>query len=237
MSIEEVYRLLIEAYGPQGWWPLVRRRGGEPEYFTPVTSENRRFEVAAGSVLTQNTAWRNASRAVSALSGAGLLDPERIARADAGKVARLVRPAGYYNQKAGRLIGLGRFFAGGLFRGRDSLLSLEGIGPETADSIMLYAYGEPFFVVDAYTRRIFGRLSLLEEKMAYESVRELFERALGPDPALYGEYHALIVEHGKRFCGRSPVCDGCPLERICPAAGKGQQDGLRRRRGERNPAY
>ena len=218
MSIEKVYRLLAEAYGPRGWWPLVRRRGGKPEYFTPVTSERQRFEVAAGAVLTQNTAWRNASLAVSALSGAGLLDPRAMARAPAGEVARLIRPAGYYNQKARRLVGLGGFFAEGRFEGRDSLLSLEGIGPETADSIMLYAYGEPFFVVDAYTRRIFGRLGLLEGFTAYEGIRERFEGVLGPDAALYGEYHALIVELGKRCCRKAPLCEGCPLNDICPSA-------------------
>ncbi len=216
MKIEEVYRRLLDAYGRQGWWPLVRSRGGMPEYFTPVEREDQRFEVAAGAVLTQNTAWRNAAKAVSALSGAGLLSPEAAAAAPVDEIARLVRPAGYYNQKAERLAEVGSFFARGGFTGRESLLDIGGVGPETADSIMLYGFEKPFFVVDAYTRRIFERLGLLEAGMAYDTVRSRFESSLETDVSIFKEYHALIVEHGKRFCGKAPRCDGCPLKG-CPA--------------------
>ena len=215
--IGEVYDILLAAYGGQGWWPVTRRKGGEPEYRGGPRDAAERFEVAVGAVLTQNTAWRNAALAVTALSSAGLMDPSRLASAPAGKVAALIRPSGYYNQKSRRLGILARYFAGlhGAAPTREGLLALEGVGPETADSIMLYAFDQPFFVVDAYTKRLLSRLGVIRGTEGYDRIRGLFEEALGEKPKMYNEYHALVVEHCKRRCMRTPECGGCPLARRC----------------------
>ncbi len=207
--LNHIYHLLYRAYGPQGWWP------GE----TP-------FEVMVGAVLTQATAWRNVERAIASLKGAGALTPEAIASLPEGELAALVRSAGFYRQKARRLRSLAEAVLrrGGVeaflslppARLREELLSLKGIGPETADSIILYAAGYPTFVVDAYTRRILGRLGILPEGAPYEEIKRLFEGALEPDPELYGEYHALLVRHAKEHCRARPRCGGCPLAHLCP---------------------
>lgn len=178
-----------------------------------------------GAVLTQNTAWRNVERAIANLKAAEMLDAAAIA----SRVAELVRPSGYFNVKAARLQSFCRWFLahGGLARLRRwstqrlraALLDVHGIGPETADDILLYAFGRPVFVIDAYTRRIFGRLGLVSEEATYEELRAGFERALGPDLRLYDEYHALIVAHGKDICRPKPHCALCCLHARCPAAG------------------
>jgi endonuclease-3 related protein len=209
-KLEDIYRRLYRAYGPQHWWP------GE----TP-------FEVMVGAVLTQATAWRNVERAIASLKRAGALTPEGIASLSEGELAALVRSAGFYRQKARRLRSLAEAVLrrGGVEaflslppdRLREELLSLNGIGPETADSIILYAAGYPTFVVDAYTRRILHRLGILAvEDAPYEEVKRLFEESLPPDPDLYGEYHALLVRHAKEHCRARPRCEGCPLAPLCP---------------------
>lgn len=214
--IREVFRVLLHEYGPRGWWPVTRRRGGRPEYRGGPRTSRQRFEVAVGAVLTQNTAWANAALAITALSREGLLAPAALAAAGRDRIAGLIRPSGYFNQKARRLQELAAWFERGPVPDRGALLALRGIGPETADSILLYGFGLPFFVVDAYTRRIFSRLGLIRGTEPYERVRELFEGHLEADPALYNEYHALIVEHAKRRCGvRRPSCGGCPLGTMC----------------------
>lgn len=211
----EIYQRLLSAYGPQGWWP------GES-----------RFEVIVGAILTQATAWRNVERAIERLKAAGALSPEKLARLSEEELAELIRPAGFFRQKTRRLRALLRLIrqhgdvegllslpAGEL---RRKLLALPGIGPETADSILLYAAGYPVFVVDAYTKRILHRLGLLpDEKVGYEEVQELFEKELPRDPKLYGEYHALLVRHAKDHCRARPRCPGCPLAPVCKSF-KGQ---------------
>ncbi|MDD3643496.1 MAG: endonuclease [Candidatus Krumholzibacteria bacterium] len=214
-SIRDIYRDLFSAYGPRGWWPLTRRRGARPEYRGGPRNRRQRFEVAAGAVLTQNTTWSNAARAVTALSCEGLLDPAAMAAAPRERIAALIRPSGYYNQKARRLQALAAWFEEGAVPDRGGLLRLHGIGPETADSILLYGFNMPFFVVDAYTRRVFSRLGLLGGEEPYERIRALFESSLEADPAVFNEYHALIVEHAKRRCARRPICEGCPLRERC----------------------
>ncbi|KUK27326.1 MAG: HhH-GPD family protein [Acetothermia bacterium 64_32] len=213
----EIYQRLLSAYGPQGWWP------GES-----------RFEVMVGAILTQATAWRNVERAIERLKAAGALSPEKLASLSEEELAELVRPAGFFRQKTRRLRALLRLIrqhgdvegllslpAGEL---RRKLLALPGIGPETADSILLYAAGYPVFVVDAYTKRILHRLGLLpDEKAGYEEVQELFEKELPRDPKLYGEYHALLVRHAKDHCRTRPRCPGCPLAPVCKSF-KGQGD-------------
>jgi endonuclease-3 related protein len=202
------YDAMLGRLGPSGWWP-----GESP------------FEVAVGAVLTQNTAWTNAARAIANLRAAGVLAPEALHRLPAERLAELIRPAGYYRLKAARLGSLLDFlkqeadfdFPGMARQGLDSLrpklLEVKGIGPETADSILLYALGLPTFVVDAYTLRLVVRHGLLPEDTGYHELRDFFMDALDSDPGLFNEYHALIVRTGKEWClKKAAKCAGCPLE-------------------------
>lgn len=208
--LKEMYKRMYEALGPQGWWP------GE----TP-------FEVCVGAILTQNTNWQNVERAINNLKKKGLLSPQALYELPEGILAELIRPAGYYRVKARRLKNFIRFlvedfegdlaklFALPLEEARQALLKVSGIGPETADSILLYAGEKPTFVIDAYTRRILLRHGLATEDMGYEDLREMFMRHLPEDPALYNEYHALLVAVGKNFCRpQNPRCEDCPLKNI-----------------------
>ena len=207
----EVYLRLHAAYGPQRWWP------GE----TP-------FEVIVGAILTQSAAWTNVEKAIANLKVAGVLSPAGLARLDGAELARMVYPAGYFNAKARKLKAfvdmlrdrfggnLERMLAAPAAELRPLLLSTHGIGPETADAILLYAAGRPVFVIDAYTRRLFSRLGIAPERDTYGAWRALFEANLEPDASLFNEYHALIVRHGKERCRRLPICDGCPLLAVCP---------------------
>ena len=216
-AIRKVYDLLLSEYGRQGWWPVTRRKGGEPEYLGGPRDRRERFEVAVGAVLTQNTSWKNAAKAVSALSASEMIDPARLSKASHDRLARLIRSSGYYNQKARRLGILARYFleAGDGPPDRESLLALEGIGPETADSILLYAFSRTFFVVDAYTNRLFSRLGVIRGNESYDRIRGLFEGSLERTPEIYNEYHALVVVQCKRVCRRMPVCSECPISTLC----------------------
>lgn len=215
-DLRDIYDRLLAAFGPQHWWP------GE----TPL-------EICVGAVLTQNTAWVNVEKAIANLKAAGLLDGEResiarmLAMPDAD-LAALIRPSGYFNLKARRLKGFLRFVmdeTGGdlsalwkepLESLRFRLLEVYGVGPETADSILLYAGGMPTFVVDAYTIRIMTRLGVAHEGVTYHAMKELFETMLPTDVALYNEYHALLVKLGKDVCRpRGPRCGGCALGANC----------------------
>ena len=202
-----MYRALFKAYGPQHWWP-----GESP------------FEVIVGAVLTQNTAWINVEKAISNLKRERLLSPARLRHVAPRRLAQLIRPSGYFNIKADRLAHLMAFltgrYGGNLARMlrddpgelRKGLLLVNGIGPETADSIILYAAGKPVFVVDAYTKRIFSRHGLVTEGARYDDVQQLFMGSLPGDAGLFNEYHALLVMVGKRHCKKSaPLCTGCPL--------------------------
>lgn len=184
-----------------------------------------------GAILTQNTAWSNVERALSALRREKLLSPTAIERVPFSRLARLIRSSGYFRQKARKLKefvlflrdqhqgSLDKLFATPTSDLREQLLSVHGIGPETADSILLYAGRHPVFVVDAYTRRIFERHHLLHGKESYEDIRTLFEGSLPPDSSLFNEYHALIVHTGKHFCQkRQPLCERCPLKPFLPSS-------------------
>lgn len=203
----EAYTLLFEHFGAQGWWP------GETA-----------FEIVVGAILTQNTNWGNVRKAIVNLKDAGILDFNSLLELPAETLAEYIRPSGYYNIKARRLknlLGMIRDNYGGSLdglladqtaRARENLLSVQGIGPETADSILLYAGGHPVFVVDAYTHRIFSRHGLVDVESDYHRLQEVFEDRLPRDVALYNEFHALIVMTGKHFCKKtSPLCDRCPL--------------------------
>jgi len=221
----EIYAALRRAYGPQRWWPVTPPGGVRPEYTGGPRNARQRFEVAAGAILTQNTAWMNAARAIESLSRAGAMSPKAIRSIPEPLLARTIRPAGYYNQKAKRLKVLAAFFLSRRRRTRETLLALEGVGPETADSIMLYAFNAPLFVVDAYTRRLFGRLGLIDAGSPYEEIRGDFERNLSRRPALYREYHALIVAHAKNVCKKTPQCENCLLKNRCVWYFTGGKDG------------
>ncbi len=209
-ALIRIYRQLFECYGPQHWWP-----GDSP------------FEIMLGAVLTQNTAWANVERAIANLKAAGLLDLSAIHQARPDELAVHIRPAGYFNIKARRLLSLCDFLSEseGLEQLTDKalrirLLAVHGIGPETADDILLYAFNRPVFVIDAYTRRLFSRLGLVQADAGYETLRSDFEQALGENAELYNEYHALIVRHAKEICRTKPLCDGCCLQSLCEDRGK-----------------
>lgn len=209
--LQEIYHRLANDYGPQYWWPAK----------SP-------FEVVVGAVLTQNTAWTNVERAIAALDRAGALTPAGLRGLERSVLETLIRPAGFFRQKAERLQAfvdylqcrydgsLAKCLSGEIAGLREELLLQPGIGPETADSILLYAGGHPTFVVDAYTRRLFHRLGVLRGDESYAAVRTHFMAGLPANPALFNEYHALIVVHCKRRCRKArPLCAACPLLPLC----------------------
>jgi endonuclease-3 related protein len=201
-----VYQRLLEAYGTQTWWPA-----------------DSSFEVMLGAVLTQNTAWANVEKAISNLKGSNSLTLENILALSDEALAQLIRPSGYFNIKARRLKNLCLWIAenGGesklaeLDTGtlRSSLLRVNGVGPETADDILLYAFARPVFVIDTYTRRLFTSLCLIQGSEPYEDLRQNFETELEPDAGLFNQYHALIVRHAKEKCQQTADCRHCGVER------------------------
>jgi len=208
-TLNEIYQLLFERFGPQHWWP------GDTQ-----------FEIIVGAILTQNTNWTNVEKAIANLNSANLMSPGKLYHLDLPQLAELIRPAGYYNIKAKRL----KSFLNWLFenyngrlsnlqgldtqRLRAELLGIKGIGRETADSILLYAFDRPIFVVDAYTARVAIRHGLIEPGADYEQLREVFQSNLLEDVQLFNEYHALLVKVGKEFCRPKARCPGCPLEKL-----------------------
>jgi len=205
----KIYRLLFEAYGPQHWWP-----GESP------------FEVMVGAILTQNTSWKNVEKAICRLKEKGVLHPEGILRLKESELASLIRSSGYFRIKAKRLKAFVNFMSeefGGkiekmrripLKEMRAKLLSVKGIGPETADSILLYGLEKPIFVIDAYTKRVLVNHGMISEKASYEELQDLFMKNLRSDVEVFNEYHALLVHIGKWVCKKAPKCDICPLKEI-----------------------
>ncbi len=212
-SLHWLNERLQEHFGPQHWWPAE----------TP-------FEVMVGAILTQNTAWSNVEKAISNLRQANALSVDAIASAAPATLAEWIRPSGYFNIKAERLQAFCRWYhLQGEFEGlktlntaqlRIALLSVHGVGPETADDMLLYAFERPVFVIDAYTRRLFSRLCLIEGDERYDEIRTMVEESFGRGRAsikLFNELHALIVAHAKDYCRKKPQCSGCPLSRRCPS--------------------
>ena len=207
---------LFQHYGfpanwPEGDWP----RSGA---FQPPE-----FEIVVGALLTQNTRWRNVEKALLRLVGSGLVSAAAVAATPLEQLQHRIKGCGYYRQKARRLQGISGFicnFSGNFYRkiDRRSLLALEGIGPETADAILLYACNRPHFVVDAYTRRIFTRYGTLAAEVGYAEMQQFFHRRLPPQVDLYKGFHALIVEHGKQTCRSRPRCEACVLRTGCRGA-------------------
>lgn len=208
-KLMHIYQLLWRRYGPQHWWP-----------------GQSRLEVIVGAILTQNTNWSNVEKAIGNLKAAMCLSEERLHNMDTSRLAELIRPAGYYNVKARRL----KNFLDWLFVNfngqleklenldtevlRSELLSIKGIGPETADSILLYAFGKNVFVIDAYTWRVVSRHGVIQADADYEQLRQLFESNLPDDNQLFNEYHALLVRVGKEYCRPKAKCQRCPLEKL-----------------------
>ncbi len=215
--LKKIYQKLFSFFGPQHWWPAKTK-----------------FEVIVGAMLVQNTNWVNTARAIKNLRDQKLLSIKKLKDIDINRLSSIIRPAGYFRLKAKRLKNFINFlfdeFDGSLGKMareddqvlRKKLLSINGVGPETADSILLYAFQKPFFVVDAYTRRIFSRHGLVESKANYDEIQNIFMKALKANSYFYNEYHALLVRLAKDFCRTKPQCSICPLCQIKPIFKKGE---------------
>jgi len=209
IQLQALFQQLFTAYGPRHWWPAD----------TP-------FEMMVGAILTQNTAWTNVERAISALKVEGWLTAATLRDAPLNRLEQAVRPAGYFRQKSIRLQGFARFY---LEQGeanamrqvplpemRERLLAVNGVGPETADSMLLYALNQPIFVIDAYTKRLLSRLGKVEGNIGYHALQAYCQQHLPKQTTLFQEFHALIVEHAKQHCRAKPICSSCPLANQCP---------------------
>jgi endonuclease III related protein len=212
-----LYDVLLHAYGPQSWWP----------------GRENPFEVVVGAILTQRTTWTNASKAIDVLRQAGALTPEAVRGIGRVDLEELIRPAGFYRAKAATLKafcewveragGLSQFLSMSTLALRSALLSIRGIGDETADAILVYAAGKPSFVVDAYTRRALERLGWISGSESYAEIQAAFTAALPRDVAVYAELHALIIHHGKTHCRSRPHCESCPLMEACSFADRWEE--------------
>ncbi len=210
-NLLDIYYQLLESYGPQGWWPLQRKINGQlqnwyhPGDYSFPHNRDEVFEICIGAILTQNTNWNNVVRALDNLFSQNKLTANAILKTPAEEIAQLIRPAGYYNQKSRYLKNFAIFFSqlADNIPTRKQLLSITGIGKETADSMLLYAWKQPHFVVDAYTRRIFGDMGFFSPKAKYDDIKQTFESALPRDLIIYQEYHALIVRHAKQLRQKS----------------------------------
>jgi len=207
--ISRIYTLLLESYGPQGWWPAE----------TP-------FEVVIGAILAQNTSWANTKRAIEQLKSNNLLFPEALNNINLEDLAEIVKSSGYYNQKAKKIKNFIEFFKSYNFKFeemskqsanflREQLLNINGIGEETADCILLYALDKPVFVIDTYTKRIFSRLGFTNEKIKYSELQKIITDNLEKDAALFNEYHALIDYLAHFICKKKPECERCVLQEDC----------------------
>lgn len=207
-DLQQLFFWLRDSYGHQPWWPAETR-----------------FEILVGAVLVQNTAWANVERAIAGLRQQALLSAQAIVQIDYAHLEKVIRPSGYFRIKAERLKALCRWFlSAGEFDSlaqlstgelRESLLAVKGVGPETADAILLYAFDRPVFVIDAYTRRLLNRLGWLASTPDYDSLRAVFELTLPADATMFAQYHALIVEHAKALCRARPRCAECSLQKHC----------------------
>lgn len=246
VSASKIYSLLLNHFGSQGWWPTAPQGKSKPVYHpkpkVKKLTESEQFEVCVGAILTQNTAWSNVEKALIELYRHRLMSPQKILKIPSPKLQQLIHSSGYFRQKTKKL----KFFCNYLIKNysgkvsqmlkkpatvlREELLGLYGMGPETVDSILLYAGGKPVFVVDAYTRRIGNRVGLFRTE-DYSEIQHFFHRSLKPSAkmsflpkqesshssvaSIYNDYHALLVALGKNFCRKNPLCEKCPLKKSC----------------------
>ena len=223
--IPKIYHLLLNYFKPQHWWPVTEKGKLHPTYSGGPKNESQQLEVIFGAILTQNTNWKNVEKAIAELNKNNLVDINKIIEIEHKKLAEIIKSSGYNNQKAKKLKNFCNFlikkyngklsllFNESIKDLRKQLLSINGIGPETADSITLYAAKKPIFVIDAYTKRVFNRIGFKEE--AYDKLQALFMKNLPNNEKLFNEYHALIVELGKSICKKHPLCNKCPVSQHC----------------------
>ncbi len=228
-KLQSIYNILLKNYSSQHWWPTTSEGELTPKYQDGPTNEKQRLEIIFGALLTQNTSWKNVEKALICLNKNKLIDINRILDHPHEKLVECIRSSGYHNQKAERLKILAKFLKAtplailqklDVKTLREVLLKIKGIGPETADSIILYAFNKPIFVIDTYTKRIMSRIGLCEKDVNYDELQKLFMDNLSSanpetDVKLFNEYHALLVEHAKRYCATNPRCDVCILNDLC----------------------
>jgi len=215
-NLKNIYSLLLKQYGCQKWWPTTLENELHPTYHSRKLNDRMRFEICVGAILTQNTSWRNVEKAIFELNKRKLLDVEKLLKIRKNKLAKIIKSAGYYNQKAERLKILAEFFKNNSFDSlrkkkidelREIFLNIKGIGPETCDSIILYALEKPIFVIDAYTRRMCTYLKICCEDASYDELQDIFMKNLKPNAKIFNEFHALIVEHAKHCYSKKPYKD------------------------------
>ena len=223
--LKSIYNKLYSHFVPQHWWP-VTKSGVVPRYHENIKhNKKHKLEICFGAILTQNTNWKNVEKAIVQLNKNKLIDIRKIIEIDNKKLAKIIKSSGYHNQKAIKLknlcsfleknynSNLKKFFNKDIEALRNELLTINGIGPETADSMILYAAKKPIFVVDAYTKRIMNRIGFKEG--TYDDLQNLFMDNLEENEKLFNEYHALLVELGKNICKKKPLCDKCPINEKC----------------------
>jgi len=233
MNLRLIYKRLLGCHGPQGWWPIVNPRTLTSEYHMNAPRNGSDFfEIAVGAIMTQSVSWKNVDKAIAVLKKNKLLNPESILHIRIKTLAGMIRPTGYYNQKAKKIKNFIAWFSrhgcsyDALLRKdhaelRNELLAVNGIGPETADSILLYALNCKIFVVDAYTKRIFTRLGFFTVNEDYHGMQNIFHAGFRGTAQEFNEFHALIVAHGKNYCIRDPNCIDCCLSDLCSSKNSG----------------
>ncbi len=236
ISLKILYDELYKNYNSQGWWPLVdlkpeinptqrgRYTGYHPGNFDYPKNDDQIFEIMIGTILAQNTSWVNAEKALWNLSQKNLISESKLKDVDLDDLAQIIRPSGFFNQKAIKIQNMLHFLQKNPISYlktleinvlRQNLLVIKGVGPETADSIILYAFRKPIFVVDAYTKRLLSRIGLIPEKSSYEYIQNLFHAQISADFVVYNEFHALIVQHCVYICSSKPKCSMCFLNQYC----------------------
>ena len=223
-----LYSALCSHFGPQHWWPVTKEGDLEPKYHKKIKLNSRqKLEICFGAILTQNTSWKNVEKAIIQLNKNNLVNTEKILKISRKRLAKIIRSSGYHNQKAKKLKNFSyfllknyngnieSFFKNDIEKLRKELLGINGIGSETADSIILYAAKKPIFVIDAYTKRFYSRFFDEKKDLKYDELQEIFEKSLKKDEKLFNEYHALIVELGKNYCKAKPLCEKCPIRKKC----------------------
>lgn len=220
----KLFNTLFSTYGNQGWWPTTKPNTINPSYHNKTLSEKQKLEICIGAILTQNTNWKNVEKAIIELNKNNLIDLKKLSTIKEIKLQSLIQSSGYFRQKTKKLKifakhvlanhkSLSKFFNQSKSNLRRELLSIWGIGPETADSMILYSAQKPIFVIDAYTKRIMSRIN--NKEFTYEQLQNYFHETLPKKTKLFNEYHALFVEHAKNHCKVKPECENCPLRKNC----------------------